>query len=58
MNDRGRVPFALIGVMLVVTSTTVVAPTDVYSPQQPPDIDQAMSAATVVSLNELRGATD
>lgn len=58
MNDRGRVPFALIGVLLVVTSTTVVATTDVYSPQQQPDIDQAMNAATAAAMNELRGATD
>ncbi len=58
MNDRGRVPFALIGVLLVVTSTTVVATTDVYGPQQQPDIDQAMDAATAAAMNELRGAAD
>jgi hypothetical protein len=58
VNDRGRVPFALIGVLLVVTSTTIVATTNVHPPRISPDIDEAMEGATAATIGELRGAAD
>jgi hypothetical protein len=57
VNDRGRVPFALVGVLLVVTST-VVATTGGYAPQKSPDIDEAMDGAAAAAIGELRGAAD
>lgn len=41
MNDRGRVPFALVGVLLLVSSATFAASQDVPRAAEP-DVDEAM----------------
>ena len=58
MNDRGRVPFALVGVLLVLTSTTLAVSTVTGPAGGPPAIDDAMDGATATAVSELRGATD
>lgn len=59
VNDRGRVPFALIGVLLLLTSTTLAATVSMDDHgRESPDIDRAMDGATAVAMTELRGAVD
>ncbi|MDR9381323.1 MAG: hypothetical protein RI560_06580 [Natronomonas sp.] len=58
MNDRGRVPFALVGVLLVLTSTTIAVTTVTRPPEASPHIDDAMQGATAAAVTELRGAAD
>mgnify|MGYP005846813567 FL=1 len=58
MNDRGRIPFAIVGVLLVLSSTTL-ATTAVFGPSgDPPAIDDAMDGATATAATELRDAVD
>lgn len=58
MNDRGRIPFALVGVLLLVTSATLVATVGIYDPRGTPEVDRAMDGATAQATTELRGAAD
>ena len=58
MNDRARVPFALVGVLLLVSSTTLTATVGTHSPQRTPDVDRAMADATAELVPALRGAAD
>jgi hypothetical protein len=58
VNDRGRVPFALIGVLLVISSTTLAVTGGPQPDPDRPDIDRAMDEATAVAVTELRKATD
>lgn len=58
VNDRGRVPFALIGVLLVLTSTTLAVSVGPHTYPDSPDVDDAMDGATAAAVTELRGAVD
>ena len=58
MNNRGRIPFALIGVLLVLTSTTLAVSTVTGPTGESPAIDDAMDDATATTVSELREATD
>ena len=58
MNDRGRVPFALVGVLLVLTSTTLAVSATTGPTGESPAIDDAMDGATATTVSELREATD
>ncbi len=58
MNDRGRVPFALVGVLLLITSTTLAVSVFPQADQGSPDIDEAIDGATAATVTELRGAAD
>lgn len=55
MTDRGRVPFALIGVLLVVASGTVVVSDRGHRPSDPA-VDQAMDTLAAESQTALRDA--
>ena len=56
MNDRARVPFALVGVLLVVSSVTLTATVGHHRPVSSPAVDRAMDGATAESVTALRGA--
>ncbi|WP_178916223.1 hypothetical protein [Natronomonas gomsonensis] len=58
MNDRARVPFALVGVLLVVSSVTLTATVGHERPVSTPAVDRAMEGVTAESVTELRGAAD
>lgn len=58
MNDRGRVPFALVGVLLLVTATTLSVSVVPGDRDRRPDIDRAMDGTTAAAITELRGAAD
>lgn len=58
MNDRARVPFALVGVLMLVSSATLTATVGTHSPQRTPDVDRAMEGATTELVPSLRGAAD
>ncbi|MFQ3284114.1 MAG: hypothetical protein ACI944_000824 [Natronomonas sp.] len=58
VNDRARVPFALVGVLLVLTSTTLATTTVLQPSEEPPAIEDAMAGATATAVTELRGAAD
>jgi hypothetical protein len=58
VNDRGRVPFALVGVLLLLTASTLAVNVLPRTEQRPPDVDQAMDGATARAVTELRGAAD
>ncbi|WP_299233686.1 DUF7286 family protein [Natronomonas sp.] len=58
MNDRGRVPFALVGVLLLVTATTLSVSVVPGDRDRRPDIDRAMDGTTAAAVTELRGAAD
>jgi hypothetical protein len=58
VNDRGRVPFALVGVLLVLTSTTLAVTVVPRTDAERPDIDRAMDDATAIATTELRAAAD
>ena len=58
MNDRGRVPFALVGVLLLLTSTTLAVTVVPQTGNDRPEIDRAMDDATAIAVTELRGAAD
>lgn len=58
MNDRAHVPFALVGVVLLVTSVTLTATVSVHDAGQPPAVDQAMDGAKADTTTALRRATD
>lgn len=55
---RGRVPFALVGVLLLTGSVTLTATVGTYDPGGPPPVDRAMDGATAATMTELRGAAD
>ena len=58
MNDRGRIPFAIVGVLLVLSSTTL-ATTAVLGPvADSPAIDDAVDGATATTATEFRSAVD
>ena len=58
MNDRARVPFALVGVLLLLTSTTLATTTVLQPSEDAPAIEDAMDGATAAAVTELRGAAD
>jgi hypothetical protein len=58
VNDRARVPFALVGVLLVVSSVTLTATVGHHRPVSTPAVDRAMEGATAESVTELRAAAD
>lgn len=58
MNDRGRVPFALIGVLLVLSSTTLATTAILQPSEEGPAIDDAMEGATTAAVTELRSASE
>ncbi|QLD86294.1 hypothetical protein HWV23_11355 [Natronomonas halophila] len=58
MNDRARVPFALVGVLLLVSSTTLTATIGTEAPADRPSVDRAMDGATAESVTALRAAAD
>ncbi|MEF8913130.1 DUF7286 family protein [Natronomonas sp.] len=58
MNDRARVPFALVGVLLLVSSTTLTATVGTEAPADQPSVDRAMDGATAESMTALRAAAD
>lgn len=58
MNDRARVPFALVGVLLLVSSATLTATVGTHSAQRTPNVDRAMEDATAEFVPALRGAAD
>ncbi|WP_336134660.1 DUF7286 family protein [Natronomonas amylolytica] len=58
MNDRARVPFALVGVLLLVSSTTLTATVGTEAPTDRPSVDRVMDGATAESVTALRGAAD
>ncbi|MFT4882905.1 MAG: hypothetical protein ACI8U4_000402, partial [Natronomonas sp.] len=58
MNDRARVPFALVGVLLLVSSTTLTATIGTEAPAGQPSVDRAMAGATAESVTALRAAAD
>ena len=56
-DDRARVPFALVGVVLLATSVSLVA-TVGTDDADAPAIDRAMDGATAEVMTALRGAAD
>ncbi|MFD1513493.1 DUF7286 family protein [Halomarina rubra] len=56
-DTRGRIPFALLGVLLLVTSATVTT-THLVEPSRPADpaVDRAMREATATTQTALRDA--
>ena len=58
MNDRGRAPFALVGVLLILTSTTLAVSVGPHATPKSPEIDDAVDGATAAAITELRGAAD
>lgn len=58
MNDRARVPFALVGVVLLVGSTTFAATLATRSPaQSSPATERALERTTAATTTALRTAT-
>jgi len=58
VTDRARVPFALVGVLLLVSSATLTATVGTQPPQRTPDVDRAMAGASAELATALRGAAD
>ncbi|CAI50698.1 uncharacterized protein NP_5214A [Natronomonas pharaonis DSM 2160] len=58
MNDRGRVPFALIGVLLLVTSGTLAVSVSTHDAGTDTSTDRAVGGAAAAATTELRGAAD
>lgn len=58
VNDRARVPFALVGVLVLVSSAGLTATVGTHSPDGPPAVDRAMEGATAEATTALRGAAD
>ncbi|MFQ3318481.1 MAG: hypothetical protein ACI8UR_000409 [Natronomonas sp.] len=58
MNDRARVPFALVGVVLLISSTTLAATVGTHAPPGKPAADRAVDGATAELATALRGAAD
>jgi hypothetical protein len=58
VNERARVPFALVGVLLLVSSATLTATVGSHAPQRTPAVDRAMQGATAETVTALRGAAD
>jgi hypothetical protein len=56
VNDRARVPFALVGVLLLVSSATLTATVGTHDPRRTPDVDRAVSGAETALVPALRGA--
>ncbi len=54
--DRGRVPFALIGVLLLVSSATIVATTRPQAPPPEPDVSKALDRTTAETRTALAEA--
>ncbi|WP_255150672.1 DUF7286 family protein [Halorarius halobius] len=57
MNDRARVPFALVGVLLLVGSATLSASLVGHDPVTEPRTEAAMEDARATTLSALRSAT-
>jgi len=55
-DDRGRVPFALIGVLLVVSSATVASTMGPSGATVDPAVESALDRATATTTAELRAA--
>ncbi len=58
MNDRARVPFALVGVLVLVSSTTLAATVVTDDPSSTLAVDRAMDGATDETVTALRTAAD
>lgn len=58
MNDRARMPFALVGVILLVASTTLSATVVTHDPSSTPTVDRAMDGAKAETVTALRTAAD
>jgi len=56
MDDRGRVPFALIGVLLLVISATLATTVDPARPPVDSDSAVVVDRATATTQTELREA--
>ncbi|WP_254838877.1 DUF7286 family protein [Natronomonas marina] len=58
MNDRARVPFALVGVLVLVSSTTLAATVVTNDPASTPTVDRAMAGAEAETVTTLRVVAD
>ncbi len=58
MNDRARMPFALVGVIVLVASTTLSATVVTHDPASTPTVDRAMEGAKSETVTALRTASD
>jgi len=58
VNDRARMPFALVGVILLVSSTTLAATVVTHDPSSTPTVDRAMAGAEAETVTALRTAAD
>lgn len=58
VNDRARVPFALVGVLILVSSAMLTATVGTHTPQQRPALDRAVAGATAEMATVLRSAAD
>ncbi|WP_071391249.1 DUF7286 family protein [Haloprofundus marisrubri] len=57
-GERGRVPFALVGVLLLVTSSAFAASLDGPAPVRNDDVETAMERVDAESVTALRVAAD
>ena len=57
-TDRARVPFALVGVLVLVSSTTLAATVVTNDPSSTPTVDRAMDGAKSETVTALRTAAD
>lgn len=58
MNDRARMPFAMVGVLVLVSSTTLAATVVTHDPSSTPTVDRAMAGAEAETVTALRTAAD
>jgi hypothetical protein len=58
VNDRARLPFALVGVLVLVSSATLAATVGTNDPASTPTVDRAMDGATAETVTALRTAAD
>jgi len=58
VNNRARVPFALVGVLVLVSSVTLAATVGTNDPSSTPSVDRAMEGATAETVTALRTAAD
>lgn len=58
MNTRARMPFALVGVIVLVASTTLSATVVTHDPSSTPTVDRAMEGAKSETVTALRTAAD
>ena len=57
-DERARVPFALVGVLVLVSSTTLAATVVTNDPSSTPTVDRAMEGAESETVTALRTAAD